>query len=331
MNRTLRIIALFGGGTVLLTFGVVVVSQTAQVVQLATAVHPTLGTVTLWSLLATYTTLVGVPAVMILRLPSPLIPPKDEHCKEFEPHLKKLAGRLATSPHLKGHDLSSRRGIESALQVLDEKATRIVRETASGVFLATAVSQSGRLDGLLVLAAQSRMVWKVAHIYCQRPAVSDLLHLYANVAGTSFVAGELQELDLSEQVEPVLSSAIGALGASLPGLQVVGTIFANCVLSGSANAFLTLRVGSIAKRHCGALVVEQRASLRRAATSEASQQLAAIVAEGSARVSRALWRASVGKMGVAVSGVKDYAKETSGRFMTKFRSAAKGREQPEPL
>jgi len=330
MSRTFRVLALFGSGTVLLTFGVLVMNQTAQAVQLTTAMHPTLGTVTLWSLIATYTVMIGAPTFMLLRMPSPLIPPKDDEGPEFDAHLKNLAARLSESPHLKGHDLSRREGIEAALRILDEKANRIVRETASGVFIATAVSQSGKLDGLLVLAAQSRLVWKVAHLYYQRPAARDLMHLYANVVGTSFLAGELQELDLSEQVEPVLSSVLGALGASVPGLQVAGALFANCVLSGSANAFLTLRIGVIAKRHCGALVLEQRAALRKNATTEASQYIGAVVAEGSARLSKALWRASVGKVGEAVSGVKGYAKETGGRLITKLKST-RVREQPEAI
>jgi hypothetical protein len=321
MKKTLRVVAIFGCGTVLLSFGVLVLNQTVQVVQLATAVHPTLGTVTLWTLVATYATLLGVPVVLVFRLPSPLVPPESDESPEFPAHLKRLSARLSMSPHLEGRELSDRQQVEEALQVLDERATRIVRETASSVFLATAVSQSGRLDGLLVLAAQSRMVWRVAHVYYQRPAAKDLLHLYANVAGTAFVAAELQDVNLSEQVEPVLSAAIGALGASLPGFQVAGSILANCVLDGSANAFLTLRVGLIAKRQCGALVVVPRASLRRAATTEAAQYLGAIVAEGSARISGAVWRASVDKVGDAVSGVTGYAKDAGGKLMARVRNS----------
>ncbi len=330
MNRTLRLVTLYGSGTVILSCAILVLNQTAQVVQLTTAIHPTLGTVTLWSLMTTYGVLIGVPFVLVLRLPSPLVPPANESSPEFETHLKRLGERLSASPHLVGHNLTDRQGIEAALRVLDDKATLMVRDTASGIFLATAVSQSGRLDGMLVLAAQTRLVWKVAHIYYQRPAVRDLVHLYANVVGTSFIAGELQDIDLSDQVEPVLSSAIGALGASLPGLQVAGTILTNCVLNGSANAFLTLRVGIIARRHCGALVVEPRSSMRRSATSEAAQYLGAIVSTGSARVSKAVWRASVGKMGDAVSGVKVYAKEKGEKILTRLRSNP-GREQPEVL
>src|SRR4051812_38875536 len=313
MARTIRLLATFGGGAFLVSFAVLIVNQTAQVVQLATTIHPTLGTVTLCGLVTTYAALVGVPVVMVLRLPRPLSPPARDEGREFDLHLRRLAERLAPSPHLAGHDLSDRRGIEVALRILDEKATAIAREAASGVFLATAVSQSGRLDGLVVLAAQSRMVWRVARVYQQRPTLRDMVHLYANVAGTAFVAGELQEIDLGEQGEASLSSAVGALGASVPGFHVAGTILANCVLSGSANAFLTLRVGMIARRYCGALVVEPKSAVRKAATTEAAGHLGGIVAEGSSRLTKALWRASADKVGGAVLGVGGDARGAGGR------------------
>ena len=129
---------------------------------------------------------------------------------------------------------------------------RIIKATASQVFLSTAVSQSGRLDTLLVFSMQTRMVWKLAHLYYQRPTLRDMVRLYANVAGTSFVAGELQDVDLSEQVEPVFSAVVGSLGGAVPGFQLVASILANSILSGAADAFLTLRVGMIARRYCGA-------------------------------------------------------------------------------
>ena len=328
MSRTFRVFALFASGTVLLSFAVVVLNQTAQVVQLASVIHPTLGTATLVALLGTYAGLVGVPLVMVLRLPSPLVPPASEDQPEFDVHLKKLGERLATSPLLAGRDLSDRQGVEEALEVLAARTNEIVRQTATGVFLATAVSQSGRLDGLVVLAAQSRMVWKIAHIYSQRPAARDMLHLYANVAGTAFVAGELQEIDLGEQVEPVISAALSALGASVPGLQVAGAVLTNCVLDGSANAFLTLRVGMIAKRYCGALVVANKAAVRRAATAEAAGYLGVIVADGSARLTKAVWKSSVGKVGGVLSGASAKAKDAGAKLFAKVRSS-RLREQPE--
>ena len=190
------------------------------------------------------------------------------------------------------------------------------------------MSQSGRLDGLIVMASQSRMVWRIAHVYYQRPSIRDMVHLYANVAGTSFVASELGDMDMGEQVEPVLGAALSALGAGLPGLQVAGSLLASCVLDGSANAFLTLRVGMIAKRQCAALVVQPKLEVRRAATTEAAQYLGAIVADGSGRISKALWRASVDKVGGAVSGFSGKAKDATSKLYAKVRGTWP-REQPD--
>jgi hypothetical protein len=149
------------------------------------------------------------------------------------------------------------------------------------------------------------------------------------VAGTAFIAGEIQDVDLGDQVEPILSSALSALGASLPGLQVAGAVLTNCVLDGSANAFLTLRVGMIAKRYCGALVLEPKASLRRAATCEAAGYLGAIVAEGSARITRAVCRVAVEKVNGAVSEVSTYAKGAGKRLKDRLLgSLVSGPEQP---
>ena len=43
------------------------------------------------------------------------------------------------------------------------------------------------------------------------------MHLYANVAATAFMASELDDIDLNEQVQPVLSSTLGALVVTRSG------------------------------------------------------------------------------------------------------------------
>jgi uncharacterized protein (DUF697 family) len=326
MSRTLRYLVWLVGGGAVLSVGVVVVNQSAQFVQLASTIHPGLGTATAWTLVAIYTAALGVPLVLFIRLPTALVPPSSADSPEFASHLKMLGQRLTTSPHLAGRDLSDRSRVEEALAELGDRADLIVREAATTVFLATAVSQGGRLDSLLVLATQSRMVWRIAHLYGQRPSPRELARLYANVAGTVFLAGELNDLDLGDQVEPILTSAIGSLGASVPGFQVAGTILANCVLSGSANAFLTLRVGMVAKRSCGATVLEPKAALRRAATLEASKHLGKIVSEGTAKLTSAIWKASVTKVGDVMNGASDYAKDAGSKLLAKVRSRRFGEQ-----
>jgi hypothetical protein len=84
--------------------------------------------------------------------------------------------------------LATREEIESAVQHLSVEADLVVRKTASAVFLSTALMQNGRLDGLIVLFVQIQMVARIARIYVQRPSPRELVRLYANVAGTAFVA-----------------------------------------------------------------------------------------------------------------------------------------------
>jgi hypothetical protein len=292
MKKTLKTLLLLGSGLVLLSFGVVVVNQTAQVVELAKQAHPTLGTATLWVMVATYSGLIVVPIVIVLRMPRALTPPATESGPEFEAHLTALGRRLDSNPRvpIPLGPSPARRDVEDALRILDVEANSVVKQMATTVFLTTAVSQSGRLDALLVLMAQSRMIWRVAHLYYQRPSVREMAHLYTNVAATAFVAGELDDIELHQMIQPVVAASLGTVGGAIPGFQVFTTIAVNSLLSGSANAFLTLRVGMIAKAYCSSLVAQPRTRLRRSATAEAARMLSGIVKESGARVRDALWQ-----------------------------------------
>jgi len=324
MNRTLRNLALFGSMVIVLSFVVFVVNQTAQVVQLASTFDPAAGRVVLIGLVGAYAVLLAVPIVMVVRLPRALVPPARREGPEFAAHLGLLRKRLRVNPHHKLADLEGEGAVERAIERLDEEAVRIARMTASQVFVSTAVSQSGRLDTFLVLSLQTRMVWKIARLYNQRPSLREMVNLYANVAGTAFAAGEIQDVDLSEQIEPVFSAVVGSIGGAVPGFQLVASILANSVMSGAADAFLTLRVGMITKRYCGALVVEQPATLRRKATSEAAEHIGAIVAEGTARVTRALWSHSKGKVGGA-------AKDAYSKVLTVFERMKQRSQAEAPI
>ena len=117
-------------------------------------------------------------------------PPADEQSAEYRQYLDRLSKRLATNPYLDQTSacLHDRAGMESAINSLTVRANEIVKKTASTIFVSTAVSQNGRLDSFMVLAAQSRMIRQVACIYNQRPTLRELVQLYANVASTVFAA-----------------------------------------------------------------------------------------------------------------------------------------------
>ncbi len=315
MITSIKKIALLASLLVLLLFILFAVSQTAQVVQLASRVSTGFGTVVLCVLLALYAVLILVPVVLFVRLPRSLRPPKSEDAPGFAAYLDDLRKRIGSHELLKGMDLSGRKQIESAIAVLDTRADEIIHRAASSVFLSTAISQNGRLDAFLVLSAQTRMVWQIAHLYYQRPSLRDLIHLYANVAGTAFLASELDDIDISEQVQPVLTASLGALAVSIPGLKTASSVLISSVLTGSANAFLTLRVGIIARRYSGALVVAEKRALRRAATAEAARLLGSIVKQGTARVTKAAWNVSKQKAGTLFSGLVDCARDAGASLL----------------
>jgi hypothetical protein len=317
MNKTLKTIVLFASVLIIFFFILFVINQTAQVVQLADKVNPSFGHFVFWALLLVYAILLFIPMFLLLSLPKSLTPPKSEDAPEFSAYLAALKKRLASNSHLKGLELSNRQHVEEALSILGKKSDEIIQQTASAVFISTAISQSGRLDAFLVLSAQSRMVWRIARCYYQRPTLRDLIQLYANVAGTAFLASEFEDIDISEQVEPVLSSTLGALAITIPGVQLAASILVNSVLTGAANAFLTLRVGIIARRYCGSLVLAERRTLRRAASAEAATLLGSIVRQGTTKLSKALWKASKGKVGGLFSGMKEYAKEAGSSLLAK--------------
>jgi hypothetical protein len=80
------------------------------------------------------------------------------------------------------------------------------------------------------------------------------------------------------------------------------------VLTGTANAFLALRVGIIAKRYCGSLVIAEKKTLRRTAGAEAAKLLGSIVKQGTSRVSKMVWEVSKDRLGTMVSGAADQAR-----------------------
>lgn len=317
---------------------VIVINQTLQLVDFAERIDPVFGLIVFWGLTLVYVVCLAMPVWIYFRLPGPLKPPPSEQHADFSGYLQKLARRLAKNPRLIGVQLSDESGvnrdyIDAALERLDEQAMDITRQTAGKVFLSTAISQNGSLDALIVLWVQSKLVLEIAKLYNQRPSLRELANLYANVAATAFIARELDEADLSEQVQPVLSSVLGSAAGAVPGLQVASNLFVNSVTSGSANAFLSLRVGIIAQQYCRGMIQPERAMIRKSATLGALKLLAAIVASGAAEISSVIVKASTrgvtGAVTGAVSGVGNKVKDAGSAVAEKIPFWKRKEKYPE--
>jgi hypothetical protein len=319
MRKTMLRIATLLSLFLLISFAVIVVNQTAQLVTLADRVHPTFGTAVFWSLIALYGFCVIVPLFLLLRLPRPLDPPASEEDPEFPRHLERLGKRLSRNPLLADPTIVSREEIETALLTLDSAANQRSKAAASQIFVTTAISQNGSLDALLVLAAQSKLILEIARVYYQRPTLRDLIFLYTNVGATAFIAGELEDLDLSEQVQPVLTSVLGSAAGAIPGLGAATNLFVNSVVTGTGNAFLTLRVGSICKQYCRATVLPQRRAIRRMAVIEAGSMLGSIARDGAKRVATAFASGSKNVFSSAYTDMKEDIRYTGQELARKTK------------
>jgi Domain of unknown function (DUF697) len=270
----------------------VIVAGVTSLISLADRIHPIAGTIVFWSffLAAGFFALYCV--IAYARLPAALIPPAEMSGPKHEAYLQALRARLAANPRTRDLPLVTLAEIEAAVGQLSNEADKVVRRTASTVFLSTALMQNGRLDGLVVLFTQIQMVNRVARIYVQRPSPRELMRLYANVAGTALIASGLESLDLGEMIAPLATSVVPAIKGGIPGLSGISALLVRCISNGAANAFLTLRVGEVARRYCALTSRCSRDAIRKSATAAAVHHLGRIVRENGALVVKKIWEAA---------------------------------------
>lgn len=223
----------------------------------------------------------AVPFVLVFRRPRPLRLPENASASQRSEFFRKARKRLRRNPHVRKAELGLRteEDVELALHHLDEVANEATRKTASRIFLTTAISQNGKLDSFVVFGLLTKLVWDVSGIYSQRASLSGLARVYVNVAVATFLAGGVEELDVQEQIDSILSPVLAssAMGA-IPGASGVAAALTAALLDGAANGFLALRVGIITRNHFNYQLDGSSAACRRGAMSEAGTMLVAVTA-----------------------------------------------------
>jgi hypothetical protein len=292
-----------------------IIAGLASLISLADRIHPVAGTIVFWVVCLAAGFFALYYAIAFTRLPPALGPPEEDSGPKYDAYLQTLRARLTTNPRTRDLPVVTKEEIEKAIGHLSVQADSVVRRTASTVFLSTALMQNGRLDGLIVLFTQIQMVGRIARIYVQRPSPRELIRLYANVAGTAFVASGMESLDLGEMVAPLAVSVVPALKGGIPGLSGISALLVKCVSNGAANAFLTLRVGEVARRYCELTSRCPPELIRKSATAAAVQHLGRIVRENGALVVKKIW-ASTGRALIdsGVSKAEDIAGATRDLF-----------------
>ena len=290
MRKTVSRILFALGVLVLLYAGTAVVSTLTQLAAVADRFYAGSGQAVFWVFFLIFSALAITPVVMYLKLPKPINPPETIEEPRFSQYRAWLLLELKGNPHLVGVQVLSIEDIPNALEILSRKADTLIKNSASAIFVSTALMQNGKLDGLLMLATQLRLVWQVAALYHRRPSPRQILYMYSNVGAAILIAGSIDDVDFAELASPIVASAAPSLAGSVPGLQGIASLLTNSLANGAANAFLTLRVGMMAKAYSAPMVHPQISTVRRGATKQALAFIGDITKENGARIAKAIWQ-----------------------------------------
>ena len=260
----------------------------------------------------------------VLIRPRPLLLHADPTEDELAAYRRELTRRLGGNSHLRaaGVRVRSEADLPQGLAVLREQANEEIRAASKRVFIGTALSQNGRLDGLVVLFLIARLVWRLAKLYNQRPHHRELVNLYVNIAATSFLAGSIEDLGVEEYVRELMAPLVsGSAVGALPGAQAIAGAITTSVLTGSTNCLLTLRCGIVARNYL-TLDLEGRSAMRRSATLEAARMFMGLSAGTVTYVTKALIKGATGSLkngttrvargvGDAISGTAEAVGDTA--------------------
>ena len=282
MSSSVRKSLVVLSGAVTIIVLIVIVNQLVQFSEVLSRINPVLGQVSLGLFLIVLLLAVLTPVYLYIKLPGPLIPPIESDGPVHDEYIRKLAKRLSSNPVANADGVEGLEGVKAVIKQLDEKSDLSIRRTANRAFITTAISQNGALDALFILGLQFRLIWEIAHIYEQRPSLKDMSFLYTNVLVTAFIASSIDEAEYYEIVESSMSQGIGSMVSMLPGTALI----VNSAITGSSNAFLTLRIGKVTQQYCGSLVRQERQNIRNSATAKAAKMLAGIVYDGSKKLVR---------------------------------------------
>lgn len=240
-----------------------------------------------------------IPLFIFLRYPKQLRLPESEEGEEYERYLEKVSLRLAKNRYLRQISYKSeiedtKEAVTEAYGLLSKESTRMIKREASAVFLTTAISQNGILDGISVLISLMRMIYRVTRLYENRPSISRIFYIYGNVAATVLVVRSIEDMDLiEEQLEPLLASILGTSAISaIPGAAAVSNLLVNSVMEGSVNALLALRVGVITQRYLSALTSVNRREARRNASIQAAALLGGVLKDNVVNVAKTFTKAA---------------------------------------
>lgn len=219
--------------------------------------------------------------------------------EDYEAFLEKKLYRLKKNKYLKSIDYpfegeSTLDIINKAYAELKQEGDRMMKQDANSIFLTTAISQNGVLDGLTVMFSLMKTIYNLTVLYENRPNYARLMYLYVNIGAVVLIARSIEDMDLiEEQLEPILTSIFGGtIVSAIPGGVTVSTLIVNSIVEGSVNALLSLRVSCIAQRYLVMLEPVSKKQIRKGASLEAAGNLGYIIKDNAVFVAKSITSAA---------------------------------------
>jgi hypothetical protein len=235
-----------------------------------------------------------------------LLLPHDAGPEAGERFARELARRLRSNPYVReagitpsgSGDPDDAERVAACMDLLRAKANEEIERNAKRIFLATALSQNGRLDALIVFCSLCRLVWRISALYNQRPHPREIASLYWAVVSSTFLALSLDELDLTTEISVGFSQAFHAvapagLTASIPFAGKALQTFTASAIDGAVNCYLALRAGIIA-RNAYAYAFQDKRPTRAEVYREAGSLLLAMSASLMDKLAKGLIEALTG-------------------------------------
>lgn len=302
------------GIVISMVFVIIVINQLVTLYRNLSVIHPVLAIIGTSLMGLIIFGLLLIPAILISKLPAPLpFPDRDAEIEVYRQSFRERLSRHSDARE-KGLDTRNDADLLTLHKILTDKADKIIFESASAVFISTAISQNGKLDAFTVMAAQVRLIWKVAHIYWQRPSLKNLQQLYSNVALNALAANTIEQIDISQQIQPIISAILKSPGKHIPLVGHATHIITESILEGTINAFLTLRVGVLTKNYCfpeGKTLAEVRSNsfleasvLLRKLVMKSSKKVAEGIMQAGKNASVQTFKSSYEAIGRAMAGAK---------------------------
>ena len=124
---------------------------------------------------------------------------------------------------------------------IKKQINKIIIKNASTVMVSTAISQNGRLDAIMIMSVNLKMIKEIVLKCGFRPSYANLGKLSVNVLGTALIAEGIENLDITD----ILPASATQFLAEVPLLKPI----LSSVTQGIANALLTARIGILTRKY----------------------------------------------------------------------------------